>query len=273
MEGEGKRSAGRSSEGKKHFVLVHGLNHGAWCWYKLATLLRSEGHRVTALDLSACGVRPEKLISDAQSFTDYSRPFMDAVASLPEKEKVVLVGHSFGGISVAFAMEKFPEKISAAVFVAAFMPDFSTYPSYVLEQLFGGATEELLLDTQISSYQVLPEKQLTVFWFGPICMSSLIYQNCSPEDVTLGKMLVRPGSLYLEDLSKSPKLSTERYGSVKRVYVVCRDDKIVPEKVQLQMIGNNPPAEVILMEGSDHMPMLSKPEELCLILLNIARGA
>jgi hypothetical protein len=23
---------------RHHFVLVHGLCHGAWCWYKVATL-------------------------------------------------------------------------------------------------------------------------------------------------------------------------------------------------------------------------------------------
>ncbi|OVA10518.1 hypothetical protein BVC80_8985g55 [Macleaya cordata] len=44
---------------KKHLVLVHGACHGAWCWYKLATLLRTAGHRVTALDLGASGDRPK----------------------------------------------------------------------------------------------------------------------------------------------------------------------------------------------------------------------
>ena len=41
--------------GGKHFVLVHGLCHGAWSWYKVTTALESAGHRVTALDLAASG--------------------------------------------------------------------------------------------------------------------------------------------------------------------------------------------------------------------------
>jgi len=41
--------------------------------------------------------------------------------SLPSQEKVILVGHSFGGISISLAMERFPHKISVAVFVAAFV--------------------------------------------------------------------------------------------------------------------------------------------------------
>ncbi|KAH0688981.1 hypothetical protein KY289_016339 [Solanum tuberosum] len=66
---------------KNHFVLVHGACHGAWCWYKVVTILRSEGHK-----------------------------------------RVVLVGHSLGGINISLAMEKFPHKIAVAVFVTASMP-------------------------------------------------------------------------------------------------------------------------------------------------------
>lgn len=105
----------------RHFVLVHGACSGAWCWYKLATLLESAGHRVTALDLGASGIHPKQL-DELRSFADYSRPLTDAMASVPADERVVLVGHSFGGMSLALAMELFPEKIAAAVFVTAVMP-------------------------------------------------------------------------------------------------------------------------------------------------------
>ncbi|CAO1940850.1 unnamed protein product [Urochloa humidicola] len=87
-----------------HFVLVHGVCHGAWSWYKVASLLSSAGHRVTALDMAACGARPERA-EEVPSFEEYSRPLLDAVAALPPGEKAVLVGHSFGGQSLALAME------------------------------------------------------------------------------------------------------------------------------------------------------------------------
>ncbi|GMP38170.1 hypothetical protein CsSME_00009519 [Camellia sinensis var. sinensis] len=105
----------------KHFVLVHGSCHGAWSWYKLVPLLRSSGHRVTALDLAASGINPE-LVDDIPSVSDYFKPLQDFMASLPRHERVVLVGHSFGGLAVCQAMENFPEKISVAVFVTAMMP-------------------------------------------------------------------------------------------------------------------------------------------------------
>ncbi|KAG5535711.1 hypothetical protein RHGRI_023466 [Rhododendron griersonianum] len=110
----------------RHFVLVHGAGHGAWCWYKLATLLKSAGHRVTALDMAASGVHP-KQVDELRSMSDYSQPLMEFMESLPADDQVVLVGHSAGGISISVAMERFPEKVSVAVFVTSFMhgPDLN----------------------------------------------------------------------------------------------------------------------------------------------------
>ncbi|KAL6619367.1 hypothetical protein ACP70R_034506 [Stipagrostis hirtigluma subsp. patula] len=104
-----------------HFVLVHGLCHGAWCWYKAATALRRAGHRATALDMAGCGAHPAR-VDEVRGFEEYSRPLLDAVAALPPGERAVLVGHSHGGCSVALAAERFPGKVAAAVFVAASMP-------------------------------------------------------------------------------------------------------------------------------------------------------
>lgn len=114
----------------KHFVLVHGICQGAWCWYKLIPLLKIAGHRVTAIDLGGCGISP-KTIEDISSFYDYCQPLMDFFNSLPqpeeENERVVLIGHSFSGLCISYAMQIFPQKISVAVFVSAYMPK-SNFP-------------------------------------------------------------------------------------------------------------------------------------------------
>lgn len=104
-----------------HFVLVHGAFHGAWCWYKVITLLKSAGHKVTALDLGASGINP-KQVHELHSILDYFEPLMEFMASLPAEERVILVGHSLGGLCLSAAMERFPEKVSVAVFATALMP-------------------------------------------------------------------------------------------------------------------------------------------------------
>lgn len=115
-----------TNEKQFHFVLVHGSCHGGWCWYRLVALLQSAGHRATALDLAAAGVHPKKM-EELSTIYDYMEPLMEFMEALPPEEKVVLVGHSMGGIAVCAAMEKFPNKISVAVFVTAYMhgPDLS----------------------------------------------------------------------------------------------------------------------------------------------------
>lgn len=80
-----KESKGRKimdrSESRRNFELVHGAGHGAWCWYKVATLLRSAGHRVTALDMAASRIHPNQL-NELRSLTDYFQLLMEFMESL-----------------------------------------------------------------------------------------------------------------------------------------------------------------------------------------------
>ncbi|KAL7141311.1 hypothetical protein ABFS83_08G044900 [Erythranthe nasuta] len=207
-----------------HTVLVHGACHGAWCWYKLKPLLEAAGHRVTAVDLAASGVDWRSL-EELRSLADYTQPLLEVMASIPPHEKVVLVGHSLGGMNLGLAMDMYSDKIRVAVFVAAFLPDCTNPPSYVLDQ-----------------------------------------------DVALAKMLLRPSSLFLEDLSKKSAFSKEGFGSVKRAYVVCTQDKAITVNFQRWQIETNGVAIVKEIENADHMPMLSTPQQLCQCLLEIANN-
>ena len=122
-------------EGGKHFVLVHGACHGAWCWYKLVSLLKLTGnHRVTALDLGASGISP-KQFNEVSSISDYVQPLMEFMASLPQDQKVILVGHSYAGLCISLAMESFPQKISVAVFLTAYLPKYSSPPGFLIQQV------------------------------------------------------------------------------------------------------------------------------------------
>ncbi|KAK1667872.1 hypothetical protein QYE76_056031 [Lolium multiflorum] len=251
----------------KHIVLVHGACHGGWSWYKVVTRLQSAGHRVSTPDLAASGVDPRPL-REVPTFRDYTKPLLDLLESLPAGEKVVLVGHSLGGVNIALASELFPEKVAAAVFVTAFMPDHSSPPSYVLEKFVEGRTLDWM-DTEFKPQDREGKLPISML-FGPLVTRANFYQLCSPEDLTLGRSLMRVGSMFVDDLRLQQPYTKARYGSVRKVFIVCKDDRAIVESFQRWMIENYPVDEVMEIDGADHMALFSKPAELASCLAGIA---
>ncbi|KAF8404279.1 hypothetical protein HHK36_009161 [Tetracentron sinense] len=162
----------------KHFVLVHGACHGAWCWHKLVTLLKLAGHKATALDLGASGINPKR-IDEIVSISDYLQPLMEFLASLPQEEKVILAGHSFGGFCVSLAMERFPGNISVAVFVTAFMPSFTNQPGAIVQEDLTLATM-LVRPTGLFIEELSKESLLSEEKFGSV---SWVYVVCEKDKV------------------------------------------------------------------------------------------
>ncbi|XP_039051614.1 methylesterase 17-like isoform X2 [Hibiscus syriacus] len=105
---------------RTHFVLVHGIGGGAWCWYKIRCLMENCGYMVSCIDLKGSG-NDRSDADSILSFDDYNQPLMDFMSALPDTDKVILVGQSAGGLSVTQATHKFPNKIRLAVYVAATM--------------------------------------------------------------------------------------------------------------------------------------------------------
>ncbi|KAJ4964203.1 hypothetical protein NE237_024142 [Protea cynaroides] len=238
----------RKVKKKHHFVLVHGACHGGWCWFELATLLRSKGHRVTAPDLAASGINLKPL-EEIRSISDYFQPLMEVMASLPSDDKVILVGHSMGGLGVAAAMEVFAHKISAAVFASALMPGPNTVISVSQET----------------------DDTPNVVSFGPEELATKLYQLSPRQALTLAELLVRPTIMYSEtDLLEKMALTTKKYGSVSRVFIVLHQDKMIVESEQREMIEINPVKEVMEIKDSDHMVMLCKPLQLFTCILDVA---
>ncbi|XP_041015822.1 salicylic acid-binding protein 2-like [Juglans microcarpa x Juglans regia] len=251
----------------KHFVLVHGSCLGAWSWYKLLPLLKSSGHNVTALDLAASGVNPVQL-SDLRSISDFFRPLRNFMETLPPHERVILVGHSLGGLAISQAMESFPSRISVAVFLTALMPGPTLNISTLNQESF--SRQDTLLDSRFS-YDKGQDKPPTSFIFGPLYLASNVFQLSPTEDLALATMLLRPLPLFSdEDLSMELMLSTGKYGSVNRVYIMSEKDKVGKRDFQWWMIERNPPNCVVEITGSDHMVMMSKPKQLWARLQEIA---
>ncbi|KAL0774074.1 hypothetical protein Bca101_039225 [Brassica carinata] len=148
------------------------------------------------------------------------------------------------------------------------------YSKPLLEMMDSLASEESIppeefLDTVFGSYGTC-DRPLQTILFGQKFLAEKFYQLSPVEDLELAKLLVRVNPLVTNNLAGTRRFSEEGYGSIPRIYIICEEDNIIPKEYQRWIISNFPPREVIKIKDADHMPMNSKPQELCACLLKIA---
>eukprot|EP01018_Ginkgo_biloba_P036116 Gb_38271 [translate_table: standard] len=253
----------------KHFVLVHGGGLGAWCWYKTIALLEETGFKATAIDLTGSGIDstdPNSITSLAQ----YVKPLIDLFEKLGDDEKVILVGHDFGGACISYVMECFPSKIAKAVFISAAMVineqrAFDIFAEEVVSPEF------LLRKAQIFIYANGNANPPTAIEFDKTLLRDVLFNQSPAKDVALASVSMRPIPFapVLEKLS----LTDENYGSVRRFFIETPEDQAITPALQESLLKLNPPEQVFRVKGSDHSPFFSKPQALHKLLLEIAQIA
>lgn len=99
------------------YVLLHGAFHGGWCWKDVATRLRSLGHAVYTPTQTGLGERAHLL---------HTRPNLETIVRDVEQvflyedlQDVILVGHSFGGVTVSALADRIPERLRHLVYLDA----------------------------------------------------------------------------------------------------------------------------------------------------------
>ncbi|KAM0946538.1 putative alpha/Beta hydrolase [Dioscorea sansibarensis] len=137
----------------------------------------------------------------------------------------------------------------------------------IRSQFFHRNTAESLLDTQIG-FDDGPENLPTSLLFGAKLIAARMYQLCPLEDIKLGSMLLRPTKLFLKELANKSLLTKERFGSVERVYIICKEDDMLQD-LQEWMIEKAAIKHVMAIEACDHMPMLCQPQMLLNCLLEV----
>src|SRR5262249_12496191 len=120
----------------KTFVLVHGAWHGGWCWNKVASILREQGHSVFTPTQTGLGERSHLLSKsiDLDVFiTDIAN-----VLKWEDLNDVILVGHSFGGNAIPGVADRMRERVRRLVYLDAVILEngqsvFSQLPKDVVE--------------------------------------------------------------------------------------------------------------------------------------------
>ena len=100
-----------------NFVLIHGAYQGGWIWQKVAARLAAAGHRVYAPSLDGCAERRHQLrpgITTESQATEIAE-----LLFYEDLREIVLAGTSAGGMVLCRAAELARERIDRIVFVDA----------------------------------------------------------------------------------------------------------------------------------------------------------
>ncbi|OAY56926.1 putative methylesterase 11, chloroplastic isoform X2 [Manihot esculenta] len=249
-----------------HFVLVHGGGFGAWCWYKTIALLEEGGFKVTAVDLTGSGVHSSDTNGIA-SLSQYVKPLTNFLEELADGEKVILVGHDFGGACISYTMELFPHKTSKAIFVAAAM---LTNGQSILDMVSQQAnSNDLLQQAQIFVYANGNGHPPTAIDLDKSLLRELLFNQSPAKDVALASVSMRP--IPFAPVLEKLCLSDMKHGTVRRFYIETAEDNAIPITLQESMINSSPPEKVFHLKGADHSPFFSKPQALHKILVEISK--
>ena len=277
------------SKRSKVILLIHGAWHSALHWRKVAELLTYMGHRVVAMDLPGHGLKAkfptsylrqdlamlatEESPLKALTIKDYVDAAVEAVRTLSADRKVIVVGHSMGGIVLNQLGEKVPERIERLVYLTALcptkLPSLLAYTS--LPQ--AAAAQSLLDDTTIGDPAKIGAVRFNMRSTDPSYIEKLrqIFYN----DVTMEDFLPYAHSLT-PDLPLGPATAdtrgtSERWGRVPRTFIRCTNDRALPLALQDLMIeqadeltpGNKFHVQTL---KSSHSPFASQPKLLSDIL-------
>jgi pimeloyl-ACP methyl ester carboxylesterase len=123
-------SAAQTPGSAKTYVLLHGAWHGGWCWRPVADALRAQGHRVFTPTQTGLGERRHLLSREITLDT-----FVADVANLIEMEDlqdIILVGHSFGGLTISGVADRMPDRIRHLVYLDSLVLEGGQSPFGVL---------------------------------------------------------------------------------------------------------------------------------------------
>ena len=238
----------------KTFVLVHGAWQGAWVWQQVKSQLESKGQTVIVVELPAHGDDATPPLNT--SIDIYRDKVVEAINKV--KGKVVLVGHSMGGVVITAVAEKIPAQIEKLVYIGAFLP----------------ANGQSLLDLANTDAQSLLGPAIRPADGGltlDIVKESIIPVFCQDgsdqtQQLLLSKFKKEPAIPFQNKVT----VTTANFGSVNKYYIKTMKDQAVGPDLQGRMILAAGISKIYPIQ-SGHCPFLTMPTELVGILMEIIK--
>jgi pimeloyl-ACP methyl ester carboxylesterase len=236
------------------YVLVHGAWQAPYVWDVVRTDLEKKGNKVIVVELPGHG--KDHTPTHTLSLDAYRDKVLESISKT--EGKVILVGHSMGGMVITHAAEKAPARISKLVYVGAFLP----------------ATGQNLTDLAYSD----PDSKL-----GPNLVPSADQLTLDVKKENLTNLFINDGAeatkkLVIDNYRAEPAipftnkvtLTSANFGAVDKVYIKTLQDIVISPGLQDRMIAAAG-IKTVLEVNTSHSPFLAQPHKVSELLLTIGK--
>jgi len=236
------------------YVLVHGAWQAPYFWEAVRKDLLKEDHKVIVVELPGHGsdkTPPQNLNLDV-----YRDKVIETISKVDDK--VILVGHSMGGMVITAVAEKIPSKISKLVYIGAFLP----------------TSGQALTDLAFSD----PDSKL-----GPLLIPSADQLTLDVKRDSLTYLFINDGSQEAKEdvltnyrtepaipFTNKVTLTSEGFGAVEKLYIKTLQDIVISPSLQDRMIAGAG-IEIVYEVNTSHSPFLSQPKAVSDLLLKIGQ--
>lgn len=244
----------------KNYVLVHGAWQAPYVWDAVKTTLINEGNNVTVVELPGHG--DDQTPPSTITLNLYRDKVLSAMSNI--NGKVILVGHSLGGMVISAVAEQKPSQIEKLVYLSAYLPT-SGQSLFALASTDAGSalggnvdgTPILNVDTVHGIIDVLHSQIVNVFiQDGTTQAQNLVLQNYRVEPLI---PFVTPVTL-----------TAANFGSVEKVYIKTLQDRVVSPALQNKMIASGN-VKTVYQLNTSHSSFLVKPDSVALLLTKIGQ--
>lgn len=237
------------------FVLVHGAFQTADAWRATAAALTAKGDTVVTPNLpgrAGDGLSLGKVTMD--DHVAAARRAVVAAATADPDGKVVLVGHSFGGLVISAVAEAEPSRIATLVYVAAYVPRIGVTPGDSLQALAmadhhgGWQKDSFVVAPDYAHASVNPRDRVALF----------ANDTDPPTAKAIADAMVNEP---LAPLATPVTVTAGAFGTVRKAFVVTLRDRAVSTDFQLTMLGRATVDEAVPID-TGHVPHATAPDRL-----------
>jgi len=239
----------------KNYVLVHGAWEGPFAWDSVKASLMKGGDNVTVVELPGHGGDQTDISKITLNL--YRDKVVGAMTNI--SGKVILVGHSLGGMIISAVAEQNPTKVEKLVYLAAYLPTSG-------QSLFGIATTDA--DSHLTLATLKFSADMSTVDIDSAHIIDVFIQDGSAQqqNLVLNNYRTEP----TQPLTDTVTLTSANFGSVAKAYIKTLQDHTISPALQNRLINTAAVKEVYQLNAG-HCAAITKPDSVAILLTKIAQ--